>query len=96
MWPAQARPGARVQPRAGTDPKGIKLKVTPPGGAAKTVTTDEHGAIDLSGAVPALAGTSPIGTWHIELTGGGPVLEDGAVQPSRIAPPTAPAGRPQW
>ena len=34
--------------------------------------------------MPALAGSRPIGTWHIELTGGASVLEDGAVQPSRI------------
>jgi hypothetical protein len=74
----------RVQPREGTSPSGIELEVTPPGGAATAVTTDADGVVDLSGAAPAIVGTSPIGTWRIELTGGAPVTEDGELQPGRI------------
>ena len=74
----------RLQPRAEIDPAGITLSVTPPGGTAAAVTTDARGVADLSDAVPGLAGTSPLGSWRIEVTGGDSVTEDGVLQPGRI------------
>jgi hypothetical protein len=74
----------RVQPRDGVAPDGITLDVTPPGGAAVAVATDANGVVDLGGTVPALAGTSPVGTWRIALTGKPSVMDGGAVQPGRI------------
>lgn len=74
----------RVQPREGTSPSGIELEVTPPGGVATAVTTNADGVVDLSGAAPAIVGTSPIGTWRIELAGGASVTEGGALQPARV------------
>ena len=74
----------RVQPQDGVSAQGITLSVTPPGGAAASVTTDASGTADVSGEVPALAGTSPLGTWHIEMTGGPSVTDGGVVQPGRV------------
>ncbi|WAZ26807.1 hypothetical protein STRCI_008452 [Streptomyces cinnabarinus] len=74
----------RVQPRPGVDPAAMTLKVTAPGQPPVDVTTDTAGAVDLTAALPALVGTSPLGTWRLELTGGPSVTEDGVVRPDRL------------
>ncbi|KQV14820.1 MULTISPECIES: hypothetical protein [unclassified Kitasatospora] len=74
----------RVQPRPGTDPAGMTLTVTAPGQSPVAVTSDTEGAVDLTAALPALVGTSPLGGWRLELTGGPSVTEDGVVRPDRL------------
>ena len=71
----------QVRARDGVPAEGIELFITPPEAAAVAVTTDATGAAAVSGADPALVGTSPLGTWHIAITGGAPVTEGGVLQP---------------
>jgi hypothetical protein len=74
----------RVQLRDATNPGGIALSVTAPGQAAVAVVTDAGGAADISAANPALVGATPLGSWHITLTGGAPVTENGELRTERV------------
>ena len=74
----------RLQPVSGVDPGGITLVVTAPGQVAVELTTDAGGAVDLTAAVPALVGETPLGAWRLEVTGGPSMMQDGQVRPERL------------
>ena len=48
------------------------------------VDTDANGVVDLTAALPALAGASPLGAWQFALTGGPSVTDAGTVHYDRV------------
>ncbi|MGL5829932.1 MAG: hypothetical protein ACRC0L_10235, partial [Angustibacter sp.] len=75
----------RVQTQPGVSPAGIELLASAPGQGAAAVTTNADGVVDLTAALPALTGTSPLGDWQFTLTGGPSVTDGGELKPERVA-----------
>jgi receptor-binding and translocation channel-forming TcA subunit of Tc toxin len=75
----------RVIPKAGVSADGITVKVTAPGGASGTATTDAAGVVSTLGPeLGALPGGTPVGQWKLEVLGGASVTDAGVLKPERV------------
>jgi len=75
----------RVVTKAGVPSAGIELKITAPGGASGSATTDANGTVSTAAAALAgLASGSPVGDWKVEVVGGAPLADGGAIKFDRI------------
>ena len=56
------------------------LQVTAPGQPMAEVTTEAGGAVDLTAVAAGLIDASPLGVWHLELTGATPADQIVSIQ----------------
>jgi hypothetical protein len=75
----------RVITKDGVSSQGIDLRLTGPNGTSGTVQTDANGIVSTeSAALGGLINADPVGTWQVEVLGGVPLTDAGAVKFDRV------------
>ena len=75
----------RVITKDGVASQGINVRITGPNGASGTELTGAGGIISTaSAALTGLVNANPLGAWRVEVLGGTPVTEGGAVKFDRV------------
>lgn len=75
----------RVVTKSDVSNAGIDLTITGPNNASGNVTTDASGVVSSADAALAgLVGADPLGSWKVQVTGGAPVVEGGALKLDRV------------
>jgi hypothetical protein len=75
----------RIITKEGVSADQITVKVTAPGGASGTFTTNASGVVSsISPALAAIAGGDPIGAWKVEVLDGASLKDGGVMKFDRV------------
>jgi hypothetical protein len=75
----------RVVTKPGVANAGIQLAITGPNNFSGNATTDATGTVSsLDAPLAGLNGANPLGSWKVQVTGGAPIMDGGALKLDRV------------